>query len=60
VEAAADGVAVRREALVIGQGDDGRGHAAQCSLVGAGDGGALQERLGGDARRHMGEATGGQ
>ena len=45
--AAADAqrVAVRREALVVGEGEHRRGHPGEGDVVGAGDRRSLQERV---------------
>ena len=49
-------VAVGGEALVVGEREHRWGHPSERAGVGPGDGGALEEGVGGDPGRHVGEA----
>ena len=52
----AECVAVGGEAFVVGEGQHRRRHACERAGVGSGDCRALEERVGGDTRRHVREA----
>ena len=51
------GVGVRRETLVVGKRYDTWGHALDRPGIRASNGGALQKRVGGDARRDLRETA---